>query len=297
MGNNIAKVQLTDTVDFQRRRINEAVDIINNMRDGILEVATEAALPSPAAATSNIYLIRKHSRYKNTVLALLNGTSYLMIPSKNDVNSSNQYLYLDNASLASGVTINQFVYLDNNGVWQAADSSDENKKAMGMVGPYNSIILSGIVNSAGLNLVPGTVYYYDTTGNLTDVPTLGYAGVALDTTILNVNIRERIDYPQSDFAQTDTTAVDYIKNKPGIVSKQADGYVPQLPNETTVAKFFRQDGTWAVPSYPTDYISVNGGGVATYTGDAISTSQVRNISAGTTLPETQRDGDIFLLIS
>lgn len=297
MSNNVAKIQLTDTIDYQRKRINDTIDIINNMRDGIIEVANESALPSPNAATSNIYLIRTHTKYRSSVLALLNGSSYYMIPAKNDVNSSNQYLYVENAKLAPGIQINQFVYLDSNGIWQAADGTDNSKRALGMVGPYSSVVLSGIVNSAGLNLTPGTIYYYDNTGNITTTPTLGYAGVALDTTILNVKISERIDYPQSDWNQNDSTADDYIKNKPGRVSKQSDGFVTQLPDENTVTKFFRQDGTWAVPDYPTDYISVNGGGVATYTGDAISTSQVRNISAGTTLPETQRDGDIFLLIS
>ena len=84
MGNNISKVQLTDTIDFQRRRINEAVDIINNMRDGILEVSNEAALPTPTAATSNIYLIRYHTKYKGTVLALLNANSYVMVPLRNN---------------------------------------------------------------------------------------------------------------------------------------------------------------------------------------------------------------------
>lgn len=52
---------------------------------------------------------------------------------------------------------------------------------------------------------------------------------------------------QSDWNQTTTTATDYIKNKPGVVSKQANGFAPQLPNETTTTKYLRQDGTWVVP--------------------------------------------------
>lgn len=32
-----------------------------------------------------------------------------------------------------------------------------------------------------------------------------------------------------------------------VVSKSADGLVPQLPDESSVEKFFRQDGKWAVP--------------------------------------------------
>ena len=297
MTNNIAKVQLSDTVDYQRRRINDALDVINNLRDGILEVATEANLPPASAAPSNIYLIRNHTRYKGAVLALLNGNSYTMVPLKNDPVNSNGYIYSAVGSFGIGVAINKFVYLDANKVWQLADCTDSSKKAIGIVGPYNSVVLSGIVQSAGLSLTPGTTYYYDNTGSLTDTPTLGYAGVAIDTNILDVNIRERINYPQSDWSQSDTTASDYIKNKPGVVSKQSTGFVPQLPNESTVTKFFRQDGSWAVPDYPTDYISVNGGGVATYTGDATSTPQVRNIYAGTTLPTAQNAGDVFLLIS
>ena len=35
--------------------------------------------------------------------------------------------------------------------------------------------------------------------------------------------------------------------KPGVVSKTASGFAPQLPNETTTKKYLRQDGTWAIP--------------------------------------------------
>lgn len=35
---------------------------------------------------------------------------------------------------------------------------------------------------------------------------------------------------------------------PGVVSKNADGLAPKLPNETTTTKYLRQDGSWAVPS-------------------------------------------------
>ena len=34
-----------------------------------------------------------------------------------------------------------------------------------------------------------------------------------------------------------------------VVSKTANGLVPQLPDETTTTKYLRQDGTWAVPPY------------------------------------------------
>lgn len=32
-----------------------------------------------------------------------------------------------------------------------------------------------------------------------------------------------------------------------VVSKQANGLAPKLPNETTTTKYLRQDGTWVVP--------------------------------------------------
>ena len=295
MGNNISKVQLTDTIDFQRRRINEAVDIINNMRDGIIEVANEAALPTPTAATSNIYLIRYHTKYKGTVLALLNANSYVMVPLRNNPINANHYGYYTANDFGTGVTINKLVYLDSNKIWQLADCSDENKKAMGIVGPFNSVILSGLVQSAGLNLTPGTVYYYDTTGNLTDVPTIGYVGYALDNDLLDVSIKEKVQIPQSDFAQTDTTAVDYIKNKPGVVSKQANGFVPQLPNETSVNKFFRQDGTWAVPNYPTPGVQKTGDSMTGTLPDT-GAAQVRNITILTQEGSSGNDGWIYGVI-
>ena len=295
MGNNISKVQLTDTVDFQRRRINEAVDIINNMRDGILEVANEAALPTPAAATSNIYLIRYHTKYKGTVLALLNANSYVMVPLRNNPINANHYEYYTANDFGTGVTINKLVYLDSNKIWQLADCSDESKKAMGIVGPFNSVILSGLVQSAGLNLVPGTVYYYDTTGNLTDVPTIGYVGYALDNDLLDVSIKEKVQIPQSDWNQTDDTSVDYIKNKPGTVTKQNIGFVPQLPNETSVNKFFRQDGTWAVPNYPTPGVQKTGDSMTGTLPDT-GAAQVRNITILTQEGSSGNDGWIYGVI-
>lgn len=38
-----------------------------------------------------------------------------------------------------------------------------------------------------------------------------------------------------------------LSGTPGVVSKTANGFVPQLPNETTTTKYLRQDGTWQVP--------------------------------------------------
>lgn len=38
-----------------------------------------------------------------------------------------------------------------------------------------------------------------------------------------------------------------LSGTPGVVSKTANGFAPQLPNETTTTKYLRQDGTWQVP--------------------------------------------------
>ena len=44
-----------------------------------------------------------------------------------------------------------------------------------------------------------------------------------------------------------------------VVSKSANGLVPQLPNESTTTKYLRQDGTWAVPP-DTKYTHPSGAG-------------------------------------
>lgn len=43
---------------------------------------------------------------------------------------------------------------------------------------------------------------------------------------------------------------------PGVVSKNANGLAPQLPNETTTTKFLRQDGSWEVPTGTTSPATV-----------------------------------------
>ena len=184
---NIAQIQSSDTFDYQRRRINDAIDIVNSMGGGIAELESEANLPDPSTATSNIYLIRNHSKFKGAALAALINGVYKISPLKNDVMNSNQFIYVDNAKLASSVTINKCVYLDSTGVWQLANSSDSNKYAQGIVGPYNSIILGGILYSPSLNLSVGATYYYDNNGNLTLTPTIGKAGVAIDTNVLSLH--------------------------------------------------------------------------------------------------------------
>lgn len=184
---NIAQVQLSDTFDYQRKRINDAIDIVNSMGGGITEVASETSLPDPASATSNVYLIRNHTKFKGAALAALINGIYKITPLKNDVMNSNQFIYIDAAQLSSSASINKCVYLDSTGVWQLANSSDPNKYAQGIVGPYNSIILGGILYSAGLNLIKGATYYYNSTGSLTTEETIGKVGVALDSHTLSLH--------------------------------------------------------------------------------------------------------------
>ena len=63
---------------------------------------------------------------------------------------------------------------------------------------------------------------------------------------------------------------------PGVVSKSANGLVPQLPNETTTTKFLRQDGTWNAPAFslPTAGANTKGavkiGAGLTMTGEVLS---------------------------
>lgn len=289
---NIAQVQLSDTFDYQRKRINDAIDIVNNMGGGITEVASEASLPDPSSATSNVYLIRNHTKFKGAALAALINGVYKITPLKNDVMNSNQFIYVDSIQLSSLASINKCVYLDSNGVWQLANSSDPNKYAQGIVGPYNSIILGGILYSAGLNLSIGATYYYDNDGNLTTTPTIGKVGVAIDENTLSLHfLSVDVEKEQVDWNQTDNTAEDYIKNKPGLVSKTANGLVPQLPDETTVKKFFRQDGIWADPNT----ISKSGDAMTGTLSD-ISAAQVRNIVILTEEQDTGVDGTIYMVI-
>lgn len=43
---------------------------------------------------------------------------------------------------------------------------------------------------------------------------------------------------------------------PGVVSKNANGLAPKLPNESTTTKFLRQDGSWEVPTGTTSPATV-----------------------------------------
>lgn len=248
---NIAKVQLTDTIDFQRQRINDLIDQTNVGSSNIIELDSEANLPSVTSASTNMYLIKQHSSYKGAVLATIVNNTYKYAPLKTEIINGNTYVYVTASQLGSGVSLNKLVYIDSAGVWQVADSTNLNKRAIGIMGMNNAVILAGVVYSNGFNLNPGTTYYYNNTGSVTSTPTMGRIGLAIDSHTLVLHIEELDEeQKQADWNQDDDTQVDYIKNKPGVVSKTAAGFAPQLPNETTVTKFLRQDGTWQAPVMP-----------------------------------------------
>lgn len=70
---------------------------------------------------------------------------------------------------------------------------------------------------------------------------------------------------QSDWNQTTTSAVDYIKNKPtiptvpGVVSTSANGLAPKVTN---TSNFLKGDGSWSVPS--NDKVTVTNRTSSTY---------------------------------
>lgn len=288
---NIAKVKLSDTVDYQRNRLNEVIDVANTSNSNITVLENETNLPDPTISTTNIYLIRLHTKYKGPAIATLINNIYKFAPLKNDVINGNSYIYVDSTQLGSGASINKCVYLDVSGVWKLANSEELDKAAQGIVGPFNSIILNGVVTSSSLDLVTGTIYYYDNTGSLTTQNTQGIVGVALNKNTLYVSFNTSNDIIQPDWNQSNPGAEDYIKNKPGVVSKISVGFVPQLPDETTVTKFLRQDGTWSVPPYPA-CISPTGGAMTGTLSDK-NAAQVRNFQILTEEQATGNDGWLY----
>lgn len=249
MSSNIAKVQLSDTINYQRNRINEIVDEVNQSTgSSIIIVETEADLPSAAAALSNTYIIKNHTVEKGAVFACIVNGVYKYVPLKSDPMNANTFIYVSGLNLGQGVVANKCVYLDSGGIWQLADSTDPSKYAVGIVGTNSGfIILNGTYYNSSLNLTTGSTYYYDNSGNLTVTETNGVAGAAINNKTLSVHFQRPVQV-QPDWNQSDSTADDFIKNKPVNVSKSKYGFVPQLPDENTVTKFFRQDGTWSVPN-------------------------------------------------
>lgn len=251
----ITKVELIHDIDFQRKRINESIDELNAGNSSIATVNTEASLPSISAATANIYLIKNHSTYKGSVLALIVDSAYRFIPITFDPRNSNSFIYITLEQMGTGVSFGKCVYLDASGIWQLADSTNPDKYPIAIVGPNNSIILGDTFYNSALNLTTGTLYYCANDGTLTSDVTPVQMGTAINNHTLNVQITNPADVQkQSDFNETDTESPSYIKNKPTVVSKTAPGYAPQLPDETILTKFLRQDGFWSVPNYPSSFL-------------------------------------------
>lgn len=284
---NITQVQLTDSIDFQRQRINESIDALNTGNTSISVVNTESSLPSVGSATANIYLIKNHTTYKGSVLALIVDSAYKFIPIKFDPRNGNSYICVSIGQLGSGVNFGKCVYVDTSGIWQLADSTNATKYPIGIVGPNNSIILGDTFYNSALSLTTGSLYYCSSTGTLTSSVTPVQMGTALDSHTLNVQITNPADVQiQSDFNITDTSSPGFIKNKPEVVSKTAAGYVPILPNEYTVTKFLRQDGAWReLPETigaRIDDIEVSSAGVVTVTITGTYTSiDIKTLSGAT----------------
>lgn len=244
---NIQTVQLTNTIDYQRQRLNDGINLINGLSDFIPEALTEAQLPTPASATTNIYLVRNHTIFKGAVLATIIDGQYRYQNIKIDPRSGNNFITVESSQLGTGVVANKVVYLDASGVWQLADCDNVVKYGQGFVGSNNTIIFGGQIYSGLLSLVTGTLYYYNTVGTVVSTATNGRLGVALDEHTLNISFDLYKDQVQSDFNEVDTENPGYIKNKPGVVSAVAAGYTPALPISGGSTKYLRGDGTWVVP--------------------------------------------------
>lgn len=287
----ISQVTEYDTILYQMNRINDVIKLVNaGSTSGILVVDTESNLPTPSTSQTNMYLVKLHSKYKGPVIAALINNVYKFSPLKNDVINGNTFIYVDSTYISTEATLNKCVYLSDTGVWNLADSTNPAKYALGIIGPYNSIILGGAVTSAGLNLETGQVYYYDSTGTLTKTVTNGRAGIALNSNTLAVHFLADVSVQQqADWNQTNTESPDYIKNKPGVVSKLANGFVPQLPAEDTVTKFLRQDGTWSTVG---NYVNKSGDSMTSLLSD-IKAAQLRNIQLSDAELDTGVNGQIY----
>lgn len=180
----IAPVATSNTIEFQRNRINELIDAVNSGSINFISIATEASLPSPASAESNIYVIANHTRIKGPVLAVLSNSSWAFSVLKFETINGNTFYRLEAGNVGSGVVINKVVYVDSSSVWQLADSANTNKHGIAIFGPNNTLILNGIYYNATLSLTPGANYYYDSTGSLTTTITPGLIGKAIDANTL-----------------------------------------------------------------------------------------------------------------
>lgn len=180
----IANVGTTNTIEFQRNRINEVIDAINTGSINFATIETEASLPSPISSTINFYIIRNHTRIKGPVLAVLSNSAWSFSVLKYETINGNTFYRLSAGEIGAGVNVNKVVYVDGSGVWQLANSNDPTKQGVAIFGSNNTLILNGIYYNATLSLTPGANYYYDDTGSLTTTVTAGLIGKAINSTTL-----------------------------------------------------------------------------------------------------------------
>lgn len=294
----LAKVQLNDTIDIQRQKLNNSIDSINSLdvAGGVSTVDTEAQLPNPATSLSNLFIVKKHTVFGGSCLASIVDSSYKYNIIKNDIINGTSFIYVTADKMGDGVIQNKCVYLDSNGIWQLASYTDEAKFPVAIVGPFLTIIFEGVVKFTNMTLEVGECYYCDDSGTLTTTDTGIYVGQAISTDSMFIHIKEGLFQQQVDWNQTDNSKVDYIKNKPTTVSKTASGFVPQLPNETTVSKFFRQDGTWAEPTFSVSNFIQKTGDAMTGLLEDTNASQLRNIQILTQEADTGVDGQLYAVI-
>lgn len=180
----IATVSPSSTIEFQRNRINDTINAINNGDINFTLIETEASLPSPASAATNLYIIKNHTRIKSPALAILSNSSWSFTPLKSEVINGNTIYKVNAGELGAGVAVNKVVYVDGSSIWQLADPTNPAKQGIAIFGSNNTLTLNGIYYNATLSLTPGADYYYDATGSLTTSVTTGLIGKAINTNTL-----------------------------------------------------------------------------------------------------------------
>ena len=180
----IAPVVISNTITYQMNRLNEVIDAINNGKLNFVTIATEASLPSPASAVSQVYIITNHTVIRQPVLAVIAGSAwYFTILRQNTINGTTVWK-LESAEIGTGVVANKVVYVDSSGVFQLADPTDSTKKGIAIYTANGALVFNGLYNNSSLSLTVGADYYYDSTGSLTTTIGNGLIGKAINSTTL-----------------------------------------------------------------------------------------------------------------
>lgn len=248
-------------------------------------VNSEIELPPIATATSNLYIVKNYTTFKGPAMAAIVDGNYRYSPLKIDPGNGNTFIYVESSSLGSGVGANNLVYLDSNGIWQLANYQLPDKFAQAFLSSNNILVFGGVINLSTGTLVPGQRYYCSSVGTLTTAANANRIGFALNSTTLQIAIDIYANI-QPDWNQTNSSATDYIKNKPGVTTTSSYGFAPQLPTDQTTLKFLAQDGTWTeLPESigaRIDDIEVSSAGVVTVTITGTYTSiDIKTLSGAT----------------